>query len=74
MYKRNQKWNKCDVCGQFVAYIHFEVGAAVRRMIIPDNGCSSEQWETLCVSHSFDIDSIDPEYLKLNQKLNRIGG
>jgi hypothetical protein len=46
-------WNRCDVCGKFIAMKHFdEYGGAVRRMITPDSEHSRETWETLCTKHS----------------------
>jgi hypothetical protein len=44
-------WNRCDVCGRFIAYDDFDNGAT-RQMLTPDSHFSSEDWETLCVEHS----------------------
>lgn len=42
----NDAWNRCDVCGRFIPYKDFDIGA-VRRIIDPD----CEIYETLCVKH-----------------------
>ncbi len=39
-------WNKCDVCGRFIALADFDNGA-VRVMVDP----LSEVYETLCIQH-----------------------
>jgi hypothetical protein len=40
-------WNRCDVCGRFIPYEHFD-GRATRRLGTPDSDYTSETWETLC--------------------------
>jgi len=44
-------WNRCDVCGKFIAMEDFDLGA-VRRLIYPDSDHSVETWETLCLEHA----------------------
>ena len=40
-------WNRCDVCGQFIALADFERGA-IRKLLTPDSHFSRETYETLC--------------------------
>jgi hypothetical protein len=44
-------WNRCDVCGKFIALDDFDNGA-IRELITPDSHLSSEEWETLCKKHA----------------------
>ena len=44
-------WNRCDVCGQFIALRKFGQGA-IRRLIYPDSHYTTETYETLCVKHA----------------------
>lgn len=44
-------WNRCDVCGKFIALKDFDRGA-VRNLIFPDSDRSVETWETLCTKHT----------------------
>jgi len=44
-------WNRCDVCGHFIAFKDFELGKAIRKLIEPDNYFSREKYETLCSKH-----------------------
>lgn len=46
-----QPWNKCDVCGRFIAFADFDRGA-VRQLVTPDSAYSGEVYETLCIGHS----------------------
>ena len=46
----DEKWNRCDVCGRFIALEDFERGA-VRNLVYPDSDRTSETWETLCCRH-----------------------
>jgi hypothetical protein len=46
-----EPWNRCDVCGRFIALEDFDNGA-VRRLIYPDSDRSVETWETLCIRHA----------------------
>jgi hypothetical protein len=46
-----QLWNRCDVCGRFIALDDFDKGA-VRRLIYPDSERTAETWETLCRAHA----------------------
>lgn len=40
-------WNRCDMCGKFIALNDFDAGA-IRRLLTPDSDWSREQYETLC--------------------------
>ena len=44
------KWNKCDVCGRFIAIDDFGRGA-VRLLVTPDSEFTKETYETLCRLH-----------------------
>jgi hypothetical protein len=44
---RRDQWNRCDVCGRFIAFEDFENGA-VRRLVTPDAEGTREEYETLC--------------------------
>lgn len=46
-YKRDH-WNRCDVCGKFIAIADFDNGA-VRVMATPDTAFSAESYETMCI-------------------------
>jgi len=46
-------WNRCDVCGKFIALDDFGRGA-VRYMINPDAYGCEERWETLCLKHGLE--------------------
>jgi hypothetical protein len=43
-------WNRCDICGRFIAIADFDKGA-VRRLVYPDSHFTCETWETLCRKH-----------------------
>jgi hypothetical protein len=47
-------WNRCDVCGRFIAIDDFGwlAPSATRTLITPDSDRSREEWETLCKEHS----------------------
>jgi hypothetical protein len=46
-------WNRCDVCGRFIALEDFDRGA-VRRLLTPDSHYTRETYETLCIEHKDD--------------------
>lgn len=46
----NDPWNRCDVCGKFIAMADFDKGA-IRHMVTPDAYGTRETWETLCIDH-----------------------
>jgi len=48
----NSAWNRCDVCGRFIPFWHFEKGLAVRRLETPDSHLSRETYDTLCRLHA----------------------
>jgi hypothetical protein len=39
-------WNRCDVCGQFIAIEEFVDGGAIRRLREPDSDLGVEKWDT----------------------------
>ena len=39
-------WNKCQICGQFIALNDFVDGLAVHRLLEPDSDLSTEKYET----------------------------
>lgn len=45
-------WNRCDVCGRFIALADFASARARRALIYPDSEYSRETWETLCAEHA----------------------
>lgn len=47
----DKHWNRCDVCGKFIAMDDFDNGA-VRELITPDSYLTDEEWETLCKKHA----------------------
>ena len=45
-------WNRCDVCGRFIALkASVPEGKAKRSLVYPDSEFTSETWETLCEAH-----------------------
>ncbi len=48
-YDRN--WNRCDVCGRFIALDDFGNGA-VRVLVTPESDRSHETYDTLCKQHA----------------------
>jgi hypothetical protein len=48
---KSEKWNRCDVCGRFIAFSEFDNGAT-RDLIYPDSVLTRETWETLCAKHA----------------------
>jgi hypothetical protein len=44
------QWNRCDVCGKFIAFAEFNRGAK-RTLIYPCSDLTRETWETLCIKH-----------------------
>lgn len=45
-------WNRCDLCGRFIAMYEFDEGKAIRYMTKPDSDYSCEEYETLCSDHA----------------------
>jgi hypothetical protein len=43
----HEAWNRCDVCGRFIAFADFDKGA-IRRLVYPDSEFTRETYETLC--------------------------
>lgn len=51
----DELWNRCDVCGRFIALSAFDCCSrrrAVRNLIYPDSEVTRETWETLCPDHN----------------------
>lgn len=46
-----EQWNKCDICGKFIAYDDFDKGA-IRELVTYDTEYTPETWETLCKKHA----------------------
>jgi len=44
-------WNRCDVCGKFIALKDFDNGA-IRTLLTPDSELTKETYETLCIKHA----------------------
>jgi len=40
-------WNRCDWCGQFIAYEDF-LNGAIRELFTPDTEFTAETYKTLC--------------------------
>jgi hypothetical protein len=45
-------WNRCDVCGKFIALEDFADGKATNTLLEPDSELGKETWETLCAKHA----------------------
>jgi hypothetical protein len=39
-------WNRCDICGRFIALNEFGNGTAIRNLVTPDAYGFTETWET----------------------------
>lgn len=55
----NDAWNKCNVCGQFIAYQEFVDETAVNVLVNPDAYGSEELWDTYHVRCETKGDSSD---------------
>lgn len=68
-------WNRCDVCGKFIAMDDFARGA-VRDMITPDSDRSRESWKTLCIKHGLqDLEELtNGQHDKLPASVDRDPG
>lgn len=44
-------WNRCDVCGKFIAFEDFDRGAS-RTLLYPGSELTRETFETLCIEHA----------------------
>ena len=45
--QKMDKWNKCDICGRFIAYDDFTNGKAINNLLLPDSDLTIETWETV---------------------------
>ena len=55
MAERDPMWNRCDVCGRYIAlsaFDYYNERRAVRRILTPDSEFTREEWETLCPQHA----------------------
>lgn len=56
MQSKDDLWNRCDVCGRYIALSAFDccktAGRAVRTLVTPDSEFTREEWETLCPEHA----------------------
>jgi hypothetical protein len=55
MTMEDRLWNRCNVCGRFIALNCFHENAsprAVRNLLTPDSYLTIEEWETLCPEHA----------------------
>ena len=59
-----KQWNRCDICGQFIALDDFEAGRAIRRELTPDSEYSRETWET---EHVLCAQKVGAQLVKLDQ-------
>lgn len=48
---RKDRWNRCDVCGRFIAFRDFTRGAC-RVLFTFDSDFSKESYKTLCIVHN----------------------
>jgi hypothetical protein len=48
---KKELWNRCDVCGRFIAVEDFDRGA-IRHLVYPDSYSTHETYETLCPNHA----------------------
>jgi hypothetical protein len=46
-----EQWNRCDICGKFIAYDDFDNGAT-HELVTYDTEYTDETWETLCKKHA----------------------
>jgi len=47
-------WNRCDVCGKFIAIDDFSNGA-MRQFMTPDSEFSKETYQTFCIKHAKEL-------------------
>ncbi len=48
----DKDWNRCDVCGRWIAIMDFAENLAIRHEVTPDSAYTAEEWETLCPKHT----------------------
>lgn len=46
--RKEEPWNRCDECGEFISIADFASGKAVRKMLSQDTAFSSEEYENQC--------------------------
>lgn len=54
----DEPWNRCDVCGRFIAFEDFDKGA-VRSCVTPDSDRSRETWDTFCIKHAAEDGQVE---------------
>lgn len=47
-YELGKYWNKCEICGKFIAIADFG-SSAVHKLVYPDSEITEETWETFHV-------------------------
>ena len=57
----NDRWNKCNVCGRFIAYSDFETGKAVNVLTNPSAYGAEEEWDTYHVACEEDDKAVGDE-------------
>ena len=45
---KTEPWNKCDVCGKYIAYADFIRGKALRVFTAPNSQFTEESYTTMC--------------------------
>ena len=48
---KRDAWNRCYVCGKFVAFADFSNGA-INEFIPPDSEFSDETYQIFCIEHA----------------------
>jgi hypothetical protein len=46
MDRLHDGWNRCDICGRFIALDDFADGVATNKLREPDSDLGSEKWDT----------------------------
>jgi hypothetical protein len=60
---KRDHWNRCDVCGRFIAIRDFLSGKATRELVTPDTEFTCEEFETLhlqCSQPSVEPSVVEP--------------
>lgn len=52
---KDDPWNRCDYCGQFIPMEDFADQSALRHMMTPDSCFTAETWRTLCAKCNTDV-------------------
>lgn len=46
--QKRDYWNRCTICGKFIAIKDFESGEATSEMVYPDSELTVETFEVIC--------------------------